>query len=128
MVRRRRSRGFTMFEAAIALVVVTAIATTVAVTGTSQLRFFARSHEETVAGRAAMSRIERVAASAEALAEGTSVFAIDGNQLREAAGSQTVVSVEPGLLRVEAEVTWQAADGGTGTVRLATLVAVEAKR
>jgi prepilin-type N-terminal cleavage/methylation domain-containing protein len=131
VVTRRRCRGFTLIECAVALVVLSIVATTVAATGTSELRYFARSHEETVAERAAAACIERLAAAATAPATGSSAFELDAEtsrQLPAAVSTQRVTLVEPGLLRVEAEVTWQAADGGTARVRVATLLAREAPR
>jgi Tfp pilus assembly protein PilV len=131
VVKRRRIRGLSMFEASVAVVVLSVIATSVALTGSSHMRFFARSHEETVAGRAAASRIERVVALRQPLADGKSEFDIGPEAkrtLRSAAATQVVTHDAPGLARVETEVTWQAADGGTGRVRLATLVAEEPRR
>ena len=131
MVRRGHSRGFSMLEASISLVVLTVIATSVATTGSSQMRYFSRSHEETVAERAAASRLELLAATPEPIAEGTTEFALDrtaAEGLHAASARQTVARVEPGLFRVETEVTWTAADGGTAHVRLATLVAQEPRK
>lgn len=130
MVRRRRARGLSVLECTIALAVVASIATTVAVTGTSHLRAFARAHEETLAGRAAASRLERLSADRGAFVEGTTSFA--PNQRQGDAvfgkGSQTLTRVGPGLWRADVEVTWPAADGGTGRVKLATLFAREEPR
>lgn len=131
MVRRRGQRGFSMMDAAVALAVLSVIATAVVSTGSTEMRWFARSHEETVAWRAAASEIERIAASAAAPAEGASSFALGGtaaSQLRGGAGRRTVTRVEPGLWRVEVETTWEAADGGTGRARLATLLARDVPR
>lgn len=131
MVRSRGCLGFSMLEAAIALVVLSVIATSVATTGSSQMRYFARSHEETVAERAAASRLELLTATPEPIAEGASTFALDrtaSDGLHSATAQQTVRRVESGLLRVETEVTWLAADGGTAHVRLATLVAQETRK
>lgn len=126
MVRRGRQSGFSMMDAAAALAVLSVIATAVLTSGSSEMRYFARSHEETVAWRAAASEIERLAASRAAPAEGVSDFCLGedaASQLRGGAGRHIVTRVEPGLWRVEAETAWDAADGGRARVRLATLVA-----
>ena len=120
-----------MLECAIALAVVSIVATSVATSSAVDLRYFARSHEETVAERAAASRVERVAAAKDAPRLGATAFALDADaakQLRGAAATQTVSLVEPGLYRVEAEVTWRAADGGAARAKIATLVAREPSR
>lgn len=127
----RREAGFSMMEGAIALAVLSVIATAVLTSGSSEFRYLARSHEETVASRAAASEIERLSATAAAPAEGEEAFALGddaASQLRLGAGRRTVTSVEPGLWRIEVETTWDAADGGKGRVRLATLLAREVRR
>jgi Tfp pilus assembly protein PilV len=130
VVTRRRARGFSMFEAAVSVVVLTVIAASVAMTGSSEIRHFARSHEETVAGRAAASRLETLAASRDPLAPGTTAFDLGdaAASLKSGAARQTVTQEEPGLFRVETEVTWRAADGTDARVVLATLVAREVRR
>jgi type II secretory pathway pseudopilin PulG len=120
-----------MLECAIALAVLSVIATSVATSSNADLRYFARSHEETVAGRAAAARIERLSAAKSAPGLGATTFALDADaakQLRDAAATQTVSLVEPGLYRVETEVTWRAADGGTARAKVATLLAREASK
>jgi hypothetical protein len=114
-----------MTECVVALAVLSACATAIVAAGSSHLAHFARSHEETLACRAAASQLETVAVSREPLAAGTTSFRT--SQRFGAAewgeGSQTVTEVEPGLHRVEVVVTWKSAGGGDGSVRLATLVA-----
>jgi type II secretory pathway pseudopilin PulG len=109
-------------EGVIALAVLSVAATAVITTGTSELRYYARSHQETVAERVAASRLELVASQKPAPVVGVSTFAAP---LPEATAEQTVTREAPGLFRVAVVVKWKAADGGDGVIRLATLVARE---
>ena len=133
MVTHRRQSGFTLMEGAISLAVLSICATAVVATGGPNLRHFARSHEETLAGRAAASQIELVTSAPGAPAVGTTGFRTaqrfgGGVDATWGAGVQTVTRVEPGLYRVEVAVSWNAADGGIATARLATLVARDEPR
>jgi hypothetical protein len=121
----RKAQGFTMIEAAAALLLLSAIATSIAILSSSHLRWLGRSHEETAAWRRAAAELEDTLGAADAPSEGVSSFDVEGVALGggKAAGTRRVSRVATGLFRVEAEVSWHAADGGTGTAHLATLVA-----
>src|SRR6185436_4268646 len=115
-----------LLECAIALALLSVLATSIATSGRSELRYFARSMEETVAERVASSRIERLSASTMPLIDGERSFDVDPETLRrlpDAAARESVTRLGPRLVRVEADVTWRAADGGTAHARLATLLA-----
>lgn len=157
-VRRSRRGGFTLAEVTVAAVVVAALATSVVWSGPAQVQAIVRSHEETVALRVATARLEALRAadwatgrasssgaaggvpavasaparaSVPALAPGERAFAIDGlgpGELPAALARETVTAAGDGLAEVAVEVTWDAADGGRGRVRLVTLVAEEAAR
>jgi Tfp pilus assembly protein PilV len=131
VVRPRRASGFSAFEGAVACVVLTVVAAGFAATRASDLRYVARSHEETVAGRTALACLERFRDGDGPTDDRIWFVALDeetARTLRGARAVRTITWMAPDLCRVDAVVEWDASDGGRGRVALTTLVAREAAR
>ena len=114
-------------DAISALAVLSVTAGTGILVAGGHFRLIGGAHEDLVAGRAASSRLERVAADAVGLAEGERPFELSptaARTLANGAGAQTVTRVEPGLYEIAVTVRW----GDDREVRLTTRVAREETR
>jgi hypothetical protein len=112
-----------MIETTVASVVLVALAGTAAWIGPAQLRGIVRSHEETVAERIALARLEELRIPGRRARAGE----VDGPAERRALPGvrveERVAPAAPGLVRVRVEIAWDAADGGRAVRTWETLFA-----
>ena len=127
MVARRRTAGFSVLEATIALTVVGLVATAFVSTGPAQIRASSTAFRAAAARRLASSVLEET--PRHRLTEGATDVDITCDALPEARAERHVRALEPGLYEVEAVVTWyEPGDATPRTERLVTLRATEEPR
>ncbi len=135
-MRARRERGITVLEGVIALSIVATIAASMVAVTPGHFAFIRRSHQRTVAGRAAAAQLERLRLDPSGLASGSASGSADVTlgavvlaELPGVRAERTVETDEHGLYRVRIRVAWDRPGGGSEeSVSLETLIAAEAAR
>ncbi len=124
----RHARGFSVLEAAIALVVVGLVATSIVTAGPAEARLADAARDEAAAWRTAQALLEVARVAPPSPGDDGPAVLPDGVAAapRGATLTRRVERVEAGLLRVEACVRFGSdATGAAREVRLATYIAVE---
>jgi len=128
VVARRRSAGFSMLEATIALVLIAVVATSLVGSGPRQVRATATAFRAAAARRVAESVLETVPRTAPA-AGSTAVPVATDVPLSDVSATRHVRRIDDGLWEVEAVVSWHEPGEGTPrTARLVTWIAAEDAR
>jgi hypothetical protein len=125
---RRRTAGFSLLEALIALTVVVLVAGTLLTGGPRSVQASAAAFRASAAHRLATAVLEDLDATS--LDTGTEVLAVECEALPEGAEvTRTVREIQPRLLEVESVVRWhEPGEAEPRTSRLVTLVAQEPLR